>query len=138
MRNTTSSTPKSLRTYSLAAFVLALLVSGCEGEIIDGHADPTIEKNFAHAPPSPPAPERTVIGQALLVVGDVALREGDVFYDGSPEGLTSVTTADGRFTVLMPHPERVFRNIQMSWTSGDKSAHSPWMRMFHNARRWVS
>lgn len=57
--------------------------------------------------------------------------------NGSPGGLTSVTTADGRFTVLMPHPERVFRNIQMSWTSGDKSAHSPWMQMFHNARRWA-
>jgi len=57
--------------------------------------------------------------------------------NGSPEGLTSVTTADGRFTVLMPHPERVFRNVLMSWTSGDKSAHSPWMRMFQNARRWV-
>jgi phosphoribosylformylglycinamidine synthase len=57
--------------------------------------------------------------------------------NGSPDGLTAVTTADGRFTVLMPHPERVFRNIQMSWTSGDKSAASPWMRMFGNARRWV-
>ncbi|WP_298832936.1 phosphoribosylformylglycinamidine synthase [uncultured Piscinibacter sp.] len=57
--------------------------------------------------------------------------------NGSPDGLTSVTTADGRFTVLMPHPERVFRNVQMSWTSGDKSAFSPWMRMFRNARRWV-
>ncbi|MBK1712405.1 phosphoribosylformylglycinamidine synthase [Rubrivivax gelatinosus] len=55
--------------------------------------------------------------------------------NGSPDGLTSVTTADGRFTALMPHPERVFRNIQMSWTSGDKSAFSPWMRMFRNARR---
>jgi phosphoribosylformylglycinamidine synthase len=57
--------------------------------------------------------------------------------NGSPEGLTSVTTADGRFTVLMPHPERVFRNIQMSWTSLDKSELSPWMRMFRNARKWV-
>lgn len=57
--------------------------------------------------------------------------------NGSPGGLTSVTTADGRFTVLMPHPERVFRNIQMSWTSGDKSQASPWMRMFVNARRFV-
>ena len=55
--------------------------------------------------------------------------------NGSPEGLTAVTTPDGRFTALMPHPERVFRNIQMSWTSGDPSACSPWMRMFHNARR---
>jgi phosphoribosylformylglycinamidine synthase len=57
--------------------------------------------------------------------------------NGSPEGLTAVTTADGRFTVLMPHPERVFRNVQMSWTSGDRSARSPWMRMFGNARVWV-
>jgi hypothetical protein len=48
--------------------------------------------------------------------------------NGSPGGLTAVTTADGRFTALMPHPERVFRNIQMSWTSGDKSAHSPGCR----------
>jgi phosphoribosylformylglycinamidine synthase len=57
--------------------------------------------------------------------------------NGSPEGLTAVTTVDGRFTVLMPHPERVFRNVQMSWSGGDIGAHSPWMRMFHNARRWV-
>ncbi len=57
--------------------------------------------------------------------------------NGSPDGLTSVTTADGRFTVLMPHPERVFRNAQMSWTNGDVVAASPWLRMFRNARRWV-
>ncbi|MBS0448636.1 MAG: phosphoribosylformylglycinamidine synthase [Proteobacteria bacterium] len=57
--------------------------------------------------------------------------------NGSPDGLTSVTTPDGRFTVLMPHPERVFRNVQMSWTSGDRSAESPWMRMYRNARAWV-
>jgi len=57
--------------------------------------------------------------------------------NGSPEGLTSVTTADGRFTVLMPHPERVFRNVQMSWTSGAVSEPSPWLRMFGNARKWV-
>ncbi|WP_293999920.1 phosphoribosylformylglycinamidine synthase subunit PurQ, partial [Sphaerotilus sp.] len=57
--------------------------------------------------------------------------------NGSPDGLTSVTTADGRFTVLMPHPERVFRNVQMSWTSGAVSAQSPWLRMFSNARKWV-
>ncbi|MEY4413588.1 MAG: hypothetical protein RIQ53_881, partial [Pseudomonadota bacterium] len=57
--------------------------------------------------------------------------------NGSPDGLTSVTTADGRFTVLMPHPERVFRNAQMSWTRGDIAAASPWQRMFGNARKWV-
>lgn len=57
--------------------------------------------------------------------------------NGSPEGLTAVTTPDGRFTALMPHPERVFRNVQMSWTSGDRSEASPWSRLFANARRWV-
>jgi phosphoribosylformylglycinamidine synthase len=38
---------------------------------------------------------------------------------------------------MMPHPERVFRNIQMSWTSLDSSAHSPWLQLWHNARKWV-
>ncbi len=54
--------------------------------------------------------------------------------NGSPEGLTAVTTADGRFTAMMPHPERVFRQVQMSWTSGDLSAPSPWAKLFASAR----
>ena len=61
--------------------------------------------------------------------------------NGSPGGLTAVTTADGRFTAMMPHPERVFRNIQMSWmdhvAAGGQEAFSPWMRLWRNARRWV-
>jgi phosphoribosylformylglycinamidine synthase len=57
--------------------------------------------------------------------------------NGSAGGLTAVTTADGRFTAMMPHPERVFRNVQMSWTSGDVSATSPWLRVWQNARKWV-
>ncbi|MEN9669880.1 MAG: hypothetical protein RL018_157, partial [Pseudomonadota bacterium] len=58
--------------------------------------------------------------------------------NGSPGGLTAVTTQDGRFTAMMPHPERVFRNIQMSWTSLDSSVHSPWLQIWHNARKWVN
>jgi phosphoribosylformylglycinamidine synthase len=57
--------------------------------------------------------------------------------NGSAGGLTAVTTLDGRFTAMMPHPERVFRNVQMSWTSGDISAASPWLRVWQNARKWV-
>ncbi|MBO9355845.1 phosphoribosylformylglycinamidine synthase [Bordetella petrii] len=63
--------------------------------------------------------------------------------NGSPGGQTSVTTADGRFTVIMPHPERVTRNVMMSWAppqwgAADRGgAYSPWMRMFRNARVWV-
>ncbi|WP_404299685.1 phosphoribosylformylglycinamidine synthase [Alicycliphilus denitrificans] len=61
--------------------------------------------------------------------------------NGSPGGLTAVTTQDGRFTAMMPHPERAFRNIQMSWTdlaaTGGLEALSPWMRIWRNARKWV-
>jgi phosphoribosylformylglycinamidine synthase len=61
--------------------------------------------------------------------------------NGSAGGLTAVTTADGRFTAMMPHPERVFRNLQMSWTdlhaSGGIDTFSPWMRMWRNARKSV-
>ncbi|MGV0960820.1 MAG: phosphoribosylformylglycinamidine synthase [Limnohabitans sp.] len=61
--------------------------------------------------------------------------------NGSAGGLTAVTTADGRFTAMMPHPERVFRHVQMSWTDlsqgGDISSTSPWLRLWQNARKWV-
>ncbi|MBA5638738.1 phosphoribosylformylglycinamidine synthase [Duganella sp. LX20W] len=57
--------------------------------------------------------------------------------NGSPQGLTSVTTADGRFTVMMPHAERVFRTVQQSWHPEAWGEDSPWMRMFRNARKFV-
>ena len=56
---------------------------------------------------------------------------------GSPQGITGLTTADGRFTVVMPHPERVFRSVQMSWAPPGLGEDSPWMRIFRNARKWV-
>jgi phosphoribosylformylglycinamidine synthase len=57
--------------------------------------------------------------------------------NGSPDGLTAFTTRDGRATIMMPHPERVFRTIQMSWRPPGLGEDSPWMRMFRNARRWL-
>ena len=57
--------------------------------------------------------------------------------NGSPQGITSVTTPDGRFTVLMPHAERVFRTATHSWHPESWGEDSPWMRMFRNARKWV-
>lgn len=56
---------------------------------------------------------------------------------GSPRGITGLTTADGRFTIVMPHPERVFRYVQMSWSPPGSGEDSPWMQLFRNARRWV-
>jgi phosphoribosylformylglycinamidine synthase len=57
--------------------------------------------------------------------------------NGSPEGLAGVTTADGRFTIMMPHPERTFRSVQMSWQPPGLGEDAPWLAMFRNARRWL-
>ena len=57
--------------------------------------------------------------------------------NGSPGGRTGFTSADGRATILMPHPERVFRSVQMSWRPSTWGEDSPWMRMFRNARVWL-
>jgi len=58
--------------------------------------------------------------------------------NGSEAGITGVTTRDGRVTILMPHPERVFRTSQLSWHPADWGEDAPWIRMFRNARRWFS
>jgi phosphoribosylformylglycinamidine synthase len=57
--------------------------------------------------------------------------------NGSPFGMTALTTTTGRVTILMPHPERVFRTVQMSWHPADWPEDSPWMKLFYNARAWV-
>ena len=57
--------------------------------------------------------------------------------NGSAQGVTGFTSRDGRFTIMMPHPERVFRSIQNSWQAPDWGEDSPWMRLFRNARVWV-
>lgn len=57
--------------------------------------------------------------------------------NGSKGGLTSVTTEDGRFTIMMPHPERSHRAQQLSWHPAEWTDASGWMRMFRNARKWV-
>ena len=57
--------------------------------------------------------------------------------NGSPGGIAGLTTPDGRVTITMPHPERVFRSVQNSWRPADAGEDSGWMRMFRNARRWL-
>jgi phosphoribosylformylglycinamidine synthase len=57
--------------------------------------------------------------------------------NGSPGGITGLTTPDGRFTILMPHPERSRRTVQLSWQPNGLGEDSPWMRMFRSARRWI-
>jgi len=57
--------------------------------------------------------------------------------NGSPHGITGLTTPDGRFTILMPHPERVFRTVANSWHPDEWGEDGPWLRMFRNARVWT-
>jgi phosphoribosylformylglycinamidine synthase len=57
--------------------------------------------------------------------------------NGSPQGITALTTPDGRATIMMPHPERAFMTRQLSWHPSDWSADSPWLQMFVNAREWA-
>jgi phosphoribosylformylglycinamidine synthase len=57
--------------------------------------------------------------------------------NGSPEGITALTTTDGRATILMPHPERAFLTQQLSWHPDDWGVKSPWFKLFQNARMWV-
>ncbi|MDE2346289.1 MAG: phosphoribosylformylglycinamidine synthase, partial [Gammaproteobacteria bacterium] len=85
--------------------------------------------------------------QQLLASGRVPLRFVDNHErhteaypanpNGSPLGIAGICNTDGRFTLLMPHPERVFRSLQMSWHPRGWGEDSPWMRMFHNARAWL-
>jgi phosphoribosylformylglycinamidine synthase len=57
--------------------------------------------------------------------------------NGSPGGVTGLTTPDGRVTIMMPHPERVFRSVQHSWHPDHWGEDGPWLRLFRNARVWV-
>jgi phosphoribosylformylglycinamidine synthase len=57
--------------------------------------------------------------------------------NGSVDGVTGLCSEDGRVTIMMPHPERVFRAVTNSWYPGDISGDGAWMRMFYNARLWV-
>ncbi|MBQ4839122.1 phosphoribosylformylglycinamidine synthase [Pseudoalteromonas luteoviolacea] len=83
--------------------------------------------------------------KAALESGTVAVQYVDNFGkpttqypnnpNGSPEGITGITSLDGRATVMMPHPERVFRAVANSWHPDEWKEDSPWMRMFRNARK---
>ena len=83
-----------------------------------------------------PVPEAHAAMRFVTNAGQVAARY-PANPNGTPEGLTAFTSADGRATIMMPHPERVFRSIQMSWREPSLGEDSPWLRVFRNARRWV-
>jgi len=113
----------------------SLFLRGMEGSVLPvavAHGEGRAEFEAADGPP------------ALLASGLVALRWVDGHHrptmrypanpNGSPLGITGVTTPDGRATILMPHPERVFRAVQNSWHPRGWGEDGPWLRLFRNAR----
>jgi phosphoribosylformylglycinamidine synthase len=116
----------------------SLLFAGMEGSVLPiavAHGEGYAE--FAHADDA----------AAFSTSGQVAARFVDGYRhvtekyplnpNGSPFGMTALTTTTGRVTIMMPHPERVFRSACMSWAPADWPEDSPWMKLFHNARSWV-
>ncbi|MEQ8803029.1 MAG: phosphoribosylformylglycinamidine synthase subunit PurQ, partial [Haliea sp.] len=85
--------------------------------------------------------------EACEAGGSVALRylENDLSVaerypanpNGSPAGIAGLSSLDGRATIMMPHPERVYRTVQHSWAPAEWGEDGPWLRLFRNARRWV-
>jgi phosphoribosylformylglycinamidine synthase len=116
----------------------SLFLQGMEGSrmpIAVAHGEGRAEFRSSHSP------------EEALRKQQVALRYVDNYGDpteiypanpnGSPLGITGLTSNDGRFTIMMPHPERVFRALQHSWRPDEWGEDGPWMRMFRNARVWV-
>jgi phosphoribosylformylglycinamidine synthase len=90
------------------------------------------------------ADERAALEQGTLVAARFVDGHGRMTErypanpNGSEAGITALTTPDGRATILMPHPERVFRSVQLSWRPAEWGEDSPWMRFFRNARVWAA
>jgi phosphoribosylformylglycinamidine synthase len=116
----------------------SVLLRGMEGSVLpvavahgEGRAEPASEEALD-------ALERAGLVAARFVDGHHAPTQ---IYpsnpNGSPNALTALTTPDGRATILMPHPERVFRAVQHSWRPRAWTEDAPWMRLFRNARTWV-
>lgn len=85
-------------------------------------------------------PEDAALVRAAARYVDAAGNPTEVYPmnpNGSAGGLTAVTTEDGRFTIMMPHPERSHRAVQLSWRPDEWTEDAGWMRMFRNARKWV-
>jgi phosphoribosylformylglycinamidine synthase len=112
----------------------SLLFSGMQGSVMPvavAHGEGRIDASVEHC--------KQIKNAQINVMHYVnSLSEATEIYplnpNGSHHGITALTNTDGRFTIMMPHPERLFRTVQHSWHPDDWGEDSPWMRMFRNAR----
>ncbi|MCB1105084.1 MAG: phosphoribosylformylglycinamidine synthase [Opitutaceae bacterium] len=128
-----------------ARFV-SLKIEESPSVLLRGMAGSVLPVVVAHGEGFTEFPDATA-GEAFSTSGLVAARFVDNHHaptetyplnpNGSPHGMTALTTRDGRVTIMMPHPERVFRTCAMSWAPREWGEDSPWMQLFYNARAWV-
>jgi phosphoribosylformylglycinamidine synthase len=117
--------------------VLPVVVSHGEGRVADRHREGSANLN-RHCEPAEGGRGNPVM--RYVDTAGIPTENYPANPNGSPQGLTGFTNTDGRVTLMMPHPERVFRNVQLSWRPEQFSAlgdYSPWIQMFRNARSWV-
>jgi phosphoribosylformylglycinamidine synthase len=110
----------------MAGSLLPVVVSHGEGRAVFGHPDdlPALQSG------------RQVAMRYVEPTGEVATRY-PANPNGSPDGTTAFTNADGRVLVLMPHPERIIRTVQHSWHPSEWGEAGPWLRLFDNIRAWT-
>lgn len=116
----------------------SILLAGMEGSVLpiptahgEGRAD------FASAKAAQDAKRENLVGLRYVDNHHEVTQRYPLNPNGSPEGIAGLTSQDGRATIIMPHPERVFRTVQLSWHPSEWGEDSPWMQLFHNARAWV-
>lgn len=114
----------------------SLLLQGMVGSqmpIAVSHGEGFAE--FRHAEQLAQLEEQNLVGLRFVDNYGQPTEQYPLNPNGSVKGITSVTTRDGRSTIMMPHPERVFRTVSNSWHPDNWGEDSPWMRLFRNARK---
>ncbi|MET0339961.1 MAG: phosphoribosylformylglycinamidine synthase, partial [Polyangiales bacterium] len=115
----------------------SILFAGMEGSVLPvavAHGEGRVEASDA---------QRGALESSGLIAARFVDNHGKVAAtypanpNGSPAGITALTTPDGRATIMMPHPERVLRTLNFSWHPATWGDDGPWLRLFRNARRWV-
>jgi phosphoribosylformylglycinamidine synthase len=116
----------------------SILFSGMSGSVLPvavAHGEGFAE--FATAQAAAKASESGLVAARYVNNRHESTESYPLNPNGSPLGMTAFTSEDGRATILMPHPERVFRTVQNSWAPAGWGEDGPWMRFFRNARTWV-
>ena len=116
----------------------SLFFTGMAGSclpVVVAHGEGQVE--FAHEQALTSAVHRRLVCLSYIDDNDIPTEDYPDNPNGSPLGITGLTTEDGRCTIMMPHPERLFRTVQHSWHPPSWEEDGPWLRMFHNARAWL-